>query len=244
MHELGHASACRHFKVEHGGVGFGLYLTFPVFYTDVSETWKLKRRERIIVNMAGIYFQLIMLIPFFLIYFLTSNTVLKWFLLTVNFNLFVTLNPFFKFDGYWIISDLLGVPNLRKRSGELISYFFKKMFHYKTDKSLYLFRIKNKERVALIIYTVIVNLFFGFYFFFLIPTFVYRFYTSFPLLVEQLIYRLSSRQTVGFGLIQSILVQLLFMALIVYFLVRMFKPVLSKFFKRKTTTNLGKYAER
>jgi putative peptide zinc metalloprotease protein len=233
VHEIGHASACRYFRVKHGGVGFGLYLTFPVFYTDVSETWKLKRKERLVVNMAGVYFQLILLIPFFLLYFFTGNSVIKWFLLSVNIGLLVTLNPFFKFDGYWIVSDLLGVSNLRKKSGELIRFFIKKLFRRKTGNAPYLSQIKSAERTALIVYTVIVNLFFAFYFFFLIPFFVYRFYTSFPPLVEQLIYRLSSGQSIGFGLIQSIFVQLLFMTLIVYLLVRMFRPVLGRFINRK-----------
>jgi putative peptide zinc metalloprotease protein len=199
----------------------------------VSETWKLKRKERIVVNMAGVYFQLIMLIPFFLLYFVTDNSIIKWFLLTVNIGLLVTLNPFFKFDGYWIVSDLLGVSNLRQKSRDLLLHFIGKVLKRQTGKAPYLQRIKNKERIALIVYTVIVNLFFGFYFFFLLPAFIYRFYTSFPPLVEQLIYRLSSGQAVDFGLIQAIFVQLLFMALIIYLLVRMFKPVLGKFTNRK-----------
>jgi putative peptide zinc metalloprotease protein len=240
VHEIGHASACRYFKVKHGGIGFGLYLTFPVFYTDVSETWKLKRKERLIVNMAGVYFQLILLIPFFLLYFFSGNSIIKWFILSVNIGLLVTLNPFFRFDGYWIVSDLLGVSNLRRKSTELILFFIKKLFKQKTGAAPYLSRIKSAERTALIVYAVIVNLFFAFYFFFMIPFFLYRFYTSFPPLVEQLIYQLSSGQTVGFGLIQSIFVQLLFMALIVYLLARMFKPV----FKRKKITIQEKYAER
>ena len=37
FHELGHASACKYFGVCHGGIGFGLYLNFPVLYTDVTE---------------------------------------------------------------------------------------------------------------------------------------------------------------------------------------------------------------
>ncbi|MDR2139029.1 MAG: M50 family metallopeptidase [Tannerella sp.] len=242
VHEIGHASACRHFKVKHGSVGFGLYLTFPVFYTDVSETWKLKRKERLVVNMAGVYFQLILLIPFFVIYFLTGNSILKWFLLSVHIGLLVTLNPFFKFDGYWIVSDLLGVSNLRQKSKELVRFFLKKLLRQQTGAAPYLSRIKSAERTALIVYTVIVNLFFAFYFFFLIPVFVYRFYTSFPPLVEELIYRLSSGQAIGFGLIQSIFVQLLFMALIVYLLVRMFKPVLSKFFKSRKALVREKHA--
>ncbi|MDR1181737.1 MAG: M50 family metallopeptidase [Bacteroidales bacterium] len=243
IHELGHASACRYFNVKHGGIGFGLYLTFPVFYTDVSETWKLKRKERIVVNMAGVYFQLIVLIPFFLIYLFTYNHTIKWFLLTVNVSLLVTLNPFFKFDGYWIVSDLLGVPNLRKKSTKLIVHFFKKLLKRETGRVPFLKQIKVRERMALIVYTIIVNLFFGFYFFYLIPAFIYRFYTSFPPLLEQLIYRLSSGQSISFGLIQSIFVHLLFMTLIVYMLIRMFKPILSKFIKNKKATIQEKYAE-
>lgn len=57
FHELGHASACKFFGVRHGGIGFGLYLNFPVLYTDVTEVWKLKRGERCVVNLAGVYFQ-------------------------------------------------------------------------------------------------------------------------------------------------------------------------------------------
>lgn len=45
IHELGHASACKHFGLKHGGIGFGLYLNFPVLYTDVTEIWKLNRKN-------------------------------------------------------------------------------------------------------------------------------------------------------------------------------------------------------
>ena len=57
FHELGHASACKYFGIQHGGIGFGLYLNFPVLYTDVTEVWKLKRGQRCVVNLAGVYFQ-------------------------------------------------------------------------------------------------------------------------------------------------------------------------------------------
>lgn len=73
FHELGHASACRYFKVEHGGIGLGLYLTFPVFFTDVTKIWTLPRKQRAVVNSAGIYFQLIFLLPLILLSFIIPN---------------------------------------------------------------------------------------------------------------------------------------------------------------------------
>ena len=50
FHELGHASACKHFGIRHGGIGFGLSLNFPVLYTDVTEVWRLRRADRCIVT--------------------------------------------------------------------------------------------------------------------------------------------------------------------------------------------------
>ena len=49
------------------------YITFPVFYTDVTDVWCLTRRQRVIVNLGGVYFQLIFLIPFFLFLQLYSD---------------------------------------------------------------------------------------------------------------------------------------------------------------------------
>lgn len=60
FHELGHASVCKRFGVCHGGIGLGLYLNFPVLYTDVTEVRRLRRADRCIVNLARVYFQMIM----------------------------------------------------------------------------------------------------------------------------------------------------------------------------------------
>ena len=113
FHELGHASACKYFGVRHGGIGFGLYLNFPVLYTDVTEVWKLGRIQRCVVNMAGVYFQCYLLIGLLAAFLFTGNEILRYLILIINLGFLMTLNPFFKFDGYWIASDLLGVPNLR-----------------------------------------------------------------------------------------------------------------------------------
>lgn len=62
FHEIGQASAARYFGVESGEIGIGLYLNFPVLYTDVSNIRKLPLKQRCIVNIAGVYFQSILLV--------------------------------------------------------------------------------------------------------------------------------------------------------------------------------------
>ena len=120
FHELGHASACKFFNIHHGGIGFGLYLNFPVLYTNVTEIWRLNRKQRCIVNIAGVYFQMYALFLLLVLYILTKHDIVRYMILVMNLGFLITLNPFFKFDGYWIASDILGIPNLRLRSKELL----------------------------------------------------------------------------------------------------------------------------
>lgn len=221
FHELGHAAACRHFGIRHGGVGFGLYLSFPVFYTDVSEVWKLPKKQRLVVNMAGTYFQLIFLLPLIAVYFYNFNPILKYFIITVNLNLLVTLNPFFKFDGYWMISDLLGVPNLRRRTNELLTYVWKKMTHKPIQQKPFLLTMKPGYKVFMVIYSTIVNLFFLYFFCYIIPVFFYRFFSTMPDLIRKLVVYLSQGVMPPFALIQPVFMQLLFFGFFAYTIGRM-----------------------
>lgn len=148
FHELGHASACQFYNIRHGGIGFGLYLNFPVFYTDVSNTWTLPRKKRCIVNVAGVYFQILLLIPLLIIYFYTQNDILKYVTIMTNINFIITLNPFFKFDGYWLMTDLLGVANLRKKMWGVYHLFVEKTEKKKnTNKSLIFSLLENGKKL-------------------------------------------------------------------------------------------------
>ena len=231
FHELGHASACKHFGVQHGGIGFGLYLTFPVLYTDVTEVWKLNRIQRCVVNIAGVYFQSYWLIGLLIGFFLTGNDILRYLILIMNFGFLMTLNPFFKFDGYWIASDLLGVPNLRARSKELLNYWYKRMCKQSITQKPYLLQIRPAAKYGLLIYSIVVNLFMGFYFFYIIPSFLYRFVSTFPDAVNELILYLSNGMTPPFALLRNIGSQLLFLALIGYLFWKLAQPVLKRYVK-------------
>lgn len=225
FHELGHASACKYWGIKHGSIGFGLYLNFPVLYTDVTEVWKLNRKQRLVVNIAGIYFQSICLIALLIGFLLTKNDMLRYLILIINFGFLITLNPFFKFDGYWIVSDLLGVPNLRIRSKELLLYIYKYIRKQSIRQKPYLLQIHMTEKYGLLLYSLIVNIFMGAYFFYIIPMFLYRFIFSFPNEVQELILSLSNHVTPSFALLRNISMQLLFLTLLGLFFIKLIRSL-------------------
>lgn len=221
FHELGHASACKHFEIDHGGIGFGIYMNFPVFYTDVSNTWKLPRKQRIVVNFSGIYFQLIYLIPLFIIYFLTYDNIVKYFLFTINLNFLITLNPFLKFDGYWVTSDLLGVPNLRERTRELLTYAKKKLLRKPVDNKPFLLTMRPLEKVFMVVYSSVVNFFFLYYFLYLMPKFLGAFFTDVPGKAEVILESLSLGEMPSFADVIAVFSGTLFFCFTVFFIVKM-----------------------
>lgn len=233
FHELGHAAACQHYGISHGGVGFGLYLNFPVFYTDVSDIWKLPRRKRLVVNVAGTYFQLIFLIPLLIAYLLTQNQLLKYFVITVNANFLITLNPFFKFDGYWIVSDLLGVPNLRQRTNELFGYLYRRLRRKPISERPFFFTMPPAKKTFMIIYTVVVNGFFAYFFGYAMPQFIYNFFSTFPGYARELITQIALGNTPSFGLIKYVFMQLLFFGFLLYALYRITRPLVLKYIQKR-----------
>ncbi len=234
FHELGHAAACKYYGVGHGGIGFGLYMNFPVFYTDVSGVWRLPRKQRVVVNMAGTYFQLIFLIPLLVIYLNTYSVVLKFFIYTVNLNFLITLNPFFKFDGYWIMSDLLGVPNLRQRTNELFSYWFKRLRGKAVLRKPFLLTMKKTEKMFMAVYSSVVNVFFGYYFFYIMPVFLYRFFQAFPSQASAAVLDFAAGKMPPFPLLQGILTQLLFLGFTIYAIYRMLVPSIKKYIRSRS----------
>lgn len=131
-HELGHAYAC---KISGGAVpdmGAFLMAGMPMAYVDVSASWSFStKHQRVLVGLGGMYFESIAAcIAMFIWAFAAPGTlkssahfvVLMASFMTVLFN----ANPLMRYDGYYILSDLTGVPNLRQRamqySGGLVKY--------------------------------------------------------------------------------------------------------------------------
>ncbi len=124
MHELGHASACTRYGASPSTIGFTVYLIWPAFYSDVSDAWRLKRWQRVMVDVGGIFFQIVTAAVYIFIYKLTNWSPIPLAIAMIVSSCLFNLNPFFKFDGYWILADILGVTNLNRHKSEILRYLF------------------------------------------------------------------------------------------------------------------------
>ncbi len=173
FHEFGHLSACAYFRCPHGEIRLGLYLAFPVFYANVSAAWRLRRKERVVVDLAGMYFQLLLTIPASVLFLLTRERLWLLVLLELDGLILISLNPFLRFDGYWLCSDLLGVPNLRSRSRLLLKALWNRVKGGGAAEEAPLLRIRPLERFGLALYAIGSLLFGG-----LVLVFLFRFLPS------------------------------------------------------------------
>lgn len=122
LHELGHAYTCKYFGGRVATMGVALLVLWPVLYTDTSSSWRLKnRRRRMLIGAAGVMVEIVVAAwAIFLWNFLPDGVwrSLAFMLGTSTWllSLLVNLSPFMRFDGYFLLSDLLGIANLQQRA--------------------------------------------------------------------------------------------------------------------------------
>lgn len=114
-HEFGHASAASHFGCRDMTIGWGLYLIYAVLWTNVSDAWKLPRQQRAIIDLGGVYFESFFLLALIGAYLGTKHPIFLFGFIFVDLSIANTFNPFLRMDGYWLVSDLFGIVNLRKQ---------------------------------------------------------------------------------------------------------------------------------
>jgi putative peptide zinc metalloprotease protein len=122
VHEIGHASACARFGARPSEIGIALYVIYPVFYSNVSDAWTLKRWQRVIVDVGGVYFQLIAGAGYAAGYALSGWEPLRFAMVLIVASCLFSLNPILKFDGYWVVADGLGVTNLDRQPARLLRH--------------------------------------------------------------------------------------------------------------------------
>ena len=115
FHECGHAAGCRYGGARPGRIGAGIYLVWPAFFTNVTDSYRLSRAGRLRTDLGGIYFNLIFMLVLAAIYTATSAEILLLVIAITHLEILEQLLPFVRFDGYFILSDLVGVPDLFAR---------------------------------------------------------------------------------------------------------------------------------
>ena len=124
-HEMGHAYSAAHYGCRVPSMGISFMLMAPLLYTDVTDAWRLTdRRQRLMIAAAGILVELgIAAIALFAWAFMPDGPIrsVTFILAVVSFatSLLVNLNPLMRFDGYYLLSDWLGIENLQPRSFEM-----------------------------------------------------------------------------------------------------------------------------
>jgi len=112
FHELGHATACRYGGAKPGKVGVGIYVVWLVFFSDVTDTYRLGKGGRLRTDFGGVYFDGIFTLAFAGAYFLTGFEPLLIVSVINQLSILDQFSPLVRFDGYYILSDLSGVPDL------------------------------------------------------------------------------------------------------------------------------------
>jgi putative peptide zinc metalloprotease protein len=115
VHECGHAAGCRYGGARPGRIGAGIYLVWPSFFTNVTDSYRLSRSGRLRTDLGGLYFNLIFILGLAGLYTATSAKILLLVIALTHLEMLEQLLPFVRFDGYFILSDLVGVPDLFAR---------------------------------------------------------------------------------------------------------------------------------
>ncbi len=136
VHELGHALTAKRYGCRVQTMGIAFMVMYPLLYTDVSDAWRLPdRRQRLAIGAAGMGAELALAAYATLAWsFLPEGPVkaAAFLLATTSWIMTVLVNtsPFMRFDGYFLLSDLLDMPNLHDRAFALGRWWLReRLFH-------------------------------------------------------------------------------------------------------------------
>jgi putative peptide zinc metalloprotease protein len=115
FHEFGHAAGARYGGATPGVMGAGIYLVWPAFYTDVTDSYRLGRAGRLRTDLGGLYFNAIVAVAVAGVWWATRYDALLLVVATQVLQMVRQLTPLVRFDGYHVLADLTGVPDLFHR---------------------------------------------------------------------------------------------------------------------------------
>ena len=137
LHELGHAYTATYYGLKVPTMGVAFLVMWPVLYTDATDAWRLtSKKKRLLVGSAGMITELMLAITASLLWSFLPDGPLRsvtFIFATVTWviTLVVNLSPFMRFDGYFLLSDFLGIENLHARSFAMAKWRLREwLFNY------------------------------------------------------------------------------------------------------------------
>jgi putative peptide zinc metalloprotease protein len=130
LHEFGHGLSCKHFGGECHELGAMMLVFTPALYCNVSDSWMLPNKwHRAAIGAAGMYVELFLASIATYLWWFSQPGLLNSICLSIMFICSVSTvvfngNPLLRFDGYYILMDILEIPNLRQKSTEITKRFF------------------------------------------------------------------------------------------------------------------------
>ena len=119
FHEFGHAAACHRGGATPGAIGMAVYVVYPAFFTDVTQSYRLDRRGRLRTDHGGVYFNALTILGRTGLYAATGYAPLLLAIVIVHVEALQQLMPVARLDGYFVVADLVGVPDLFGRVGPI-----------------------------------------------------------------------------------------------------------------------------
>ncbi|MEM8864380.1 MAG: biotin/lipoyl-binding protein [Planctomycetota bacterium] len=128
LHEFGHGLSCKHFGGECHEMGVMFLVLTPCLYCNVSDSWMLPSRwKRAAIGAAGMYVEVVLASICTFIWWFTppdtiiNNVCLNVMLISSVSTILFNANPLLRYDGYYILSDLLEIPNLRQKASSILN---------------------------------------------------------------------------------------------------------------------------
>ncbi len=156
VHESAHGVACRKYGGEVPEFGVVFILFAPMAFVNVTSMWRFVNRwQRMVVSAAGMYIELLVAFLAIIVWSQTDGVIAS-----IAFSIMVmssvttilfNANPLMRFDGYFLLSDLLAIPNLYSKGGQWVSQATKQLF-FGVPKQI---QFQANESVPLAIYGVL-----------------------------------------------------------------------------------------
>lgn len=130
LHEFGHGLACRHYGGETHNLGLMFLIFSPCLYCDVTDAWRLPNKlHRAAVGAAGIFVELNLAAAAMFLWWFSEPGLLPQICLGVMTvssigTLLFNANPLLRYDGYYVLADLVETPNLAERASSSLRWYF------------------------------------------------------------------------------------------------------------------------